>query len=379
MRWENYFLRQTKKYYEFWKNYLTADKSVLFVMGSGFDPRMCLGLESILQKCGDAKIDCILIDFVEGRLPPSSDLLPLADQNNAKLYSIMNGRGKIRRKKIDMTNDSGRAVGPRNATEIFTQHSDFENYTDVIVDISSLPLGIYFPLIGKILNILESSDHTARGYAVNLHVIVAESVQIDRCIKKEELPDEAAYLYGFFGSLNLESGAESPLIWIPILGENQHTQIELINYLVSPEEICPILPSPSIDPRRGDKIMLEHRELLIDRLSVETRNIIYGSEQNPFEIYRQICKTVKHYRDALKPLGNTRFAISSLSSKLMSMGAFLVAYEEGVSWNKRVGVAYIESGRYTMIGYDKNLLNSCELFSMWIFGDCYGKELGGVG
>ena len=69
LRWENYFLRQTKKYYEFWKNYLTADKSVLFVMGSGFDPRMCLGLESILQKCGDAKIDCILIDFVEGRLP----------------------------------------------------------------------------------------------------------------------------------------------------------------------------------------------------------------------------------------------------------------------------------------------------------------------
>ena len=366
MRWSNYFLKENEKCRKFWQDYLTDEKSVLFIIGGGFDPRMCFCLDLIVRDGCRAKLDCFLIGLNEDERFSSPDLQSLTDQNSAKLERIMKGRGTIRREDIRMEDDSGRLIGPRNAARIFDNY-DFDEYTDVIVDISSLPLGIYFPLIGKILNILESSKC---NYTVNLHVMVAENIRIDHCIKKDGLSDEATYLHGFIGNLDLESEAVNPLVWIPILGEDQLVQMELIEDLAAPKEICPVLPSPSVDPRRGDKILLENRDL-IDRLSIESRNIIYGSEQNPFEVYRQINKTIKYYRNALEPLGNPRFAISPLSSKLMSVGAFLVAYEEGISNNSTVGIAYVESGGYTMQDYSEDLLSFCKPFSLWIFGDCY--------
>ena len=60
--------------------------------------------------------------------------------------------------------------------------------------------------------------------------------------------------------------------------------------------------------------MLEHRELITGRLPVEIGNIIYCSEQNPFELYRQIRQVIEHYRSALKSLGKSKFAISPLSA-----------------------------------------------------------------
>ena len=373
-RWNDYFFTKNEDYHDFWQNYLKQKREILFILGKGFDPRMCLGLESILQKGGDGKRDCTLISFIEGENSPSRDFRLDVEQNKTKLNELMNGRGNIKEISIKMETEDGHRVGPRAAAEIFADYSAFEHYTDIIIDISSLPLNIYFPLIGKILFILDSSKSSKpRKHIANLHVIVAENTQIDKSIKKSGLFDDASYLYGFTGNLEVVSKEEDPTVWIPILGEGQKEQIELLGNFVSAREICPVLPSPSVDPRRGDEIMLEYRDLLMNRLSIEARNIIYGSEQNPFELYRQIYQTIEHYRNALKPLGNSKFAISSLSSKLMSMGSFLIAYEEGLSKKESVGIAYVESKGYSMKQGAKNedVLRSCELFSLWIFGDCY--------
>ena len=377
-RWEDYFLKQKNEAYcEFWHNYLAVERDILFVLGMGFDPRMCLGLESILQKGGHGKRNCILIDFDEGEESPSRDLQMYANKNRAKLDKLMSEIGDIQTKSIKMETDDGRRIGSQNAAKIFTDYSDFEGYTDIVIDISSLPLSVFFPLIGSILSILDLLLKSATcKHIANLHVVVAEDIRIDRSITQSGLFDDASYLHGFTGDLDLMYKEEEPTVWIPILGEGQEKQIELIESLVSPREICPVLPSPSIDPRRGDKIMLEHRELITGRLPIEIGNIIYGSEQNPFELYRQIRQTIEHYRSALKSLGKSKFAISPLSSKLMSMGSFLVAYEEGLSNNESVGIAYVESKGYSMElnkgGRDP--LQSCELFSLWIFGDCYDTK-----
>lgn len=349
------------------------EKSILFILGGGFDPRMCFCLNLLVKENDHAKLDCFLIGLDEAERSSPPDLQSRVAKNDSELQHIMKGRGTIRRKSIRMEDDDGHSVGPRNITRIFDD-CDFDEYTDIVVDISSLPLSIYFPLIGKILNILESCK---RNHIINLHVMVTENIEIDRCIKKYGLADDATYLYGFTGNLDLESEAKSPLVWIPVLGEDQSSQMGLTKDLVQPNEICPILPFPSVDPRRGDKILLESRDL-IDSLLIESRNIIYATEQNPFQVYRQINKTTEYYRDALEPLGNARFAISPLSSKLMSMGVFLVAYEEWISNKKKVGITHVESRGYTMINYHESLLPYCEPFSMWIFGDCYGsdRELG---
>jgi len=339
LRWEDYFLRKNDQFHDFWQTYLKQDRNILFILGRGFDPRMCLCAESILNKNGNGKRDFVVVNFSEGENSPSRDYRQEIDNNMEQLGRLVDQRGIITEKSIHMENEEGYRIGSREAVDIFKTYSDFENYTDIIVDISSMPINIYIPLLGKILLILDREKISVKKIIPNLHITVAENSNIDKSIKKSGLYDEASYLYGFTGNLETISSEEEPTVWIPILGEGQEGQIELIATYVSPKEICPVLPFPSVNPRRGDDLLLEYRELLMEKLPIELRNIIYAAEQNPFELYRQIQKTITHYRDALNPLGKCKFAVSSLSSKLMSIGAFLVSYEESIS-NKQKGIFY---------------------------------------
>ena len=64
-------------------------------------------------------------------------------------------------------------------------------------------------------------------------------------------------------------------------------------------------------------------------------------------------------------------AISALSSKLISLGVLLVAYEEDVQNNKKVEI--VASNEY---GVDREAIrnwnsSSTKLFLLWIAGECY--------
>ena len=143
----------------------------------------------------------------------------------------------------------------------------------------------------------------------------------------------------------------------------------IYDYLDRPSEICPIIPSPSINPRRGDTLLLqEYRSLFFDEFKVEPRNIIYASEQNPFEAYRQLHRTIFQYSTALNVLGGCNAFISPLSSKLLSIGSLLAAYE--IKQDFPVGIVHVESRGYQMLTVEEKD-NDSELFSLWLAGECY--------
>jgi hypothetical protein len=139
-----------------------------------------------------------------------------------------------------------------------------------------------------------------------------------------------------------------------------------------PDEISPVLPSPSVNARRSDNLLLEYRDLLFDRLRVEPRNFIYACERNPFEVYRQIRKAVLHYRDALRPLGDCKVVLSALSTKLLSVGALLVAYELKQA-RYDIGISDVECQGYTIEGASQSTQPAIqsELFGLWLWGECY--------
>jgi hypothetical protein len=101
---------------------------------------------------------------------------------------------------------------------------------------------------------------------------------------------------------------------------------------------------------------------------IEPRNFLYVAEQNPFDIYRAIHNTVHRYKAALETLGGCQVVLSASSSKLLSIGALLAAYELR---DKNVGVINVETRGYEIEG-DINTLNErTVLFGMWLSGDCY--------
>ena len=84
-----------------------------------------------------------------------------------------------------------------------------------------------------------------------------------------------------------------------------------------------ILEEPTI-------LMLETQIQLFDTFLVTPGNIIYADERNPFDLYRTLSLLQGKYRMALRALDPTTIALSTHSSKLLSLGALLAAYEHGL-------------------------------------------------
>lgn len=370
LRWRDYFLRGGEGFDEFWRPFLgERNKDLLFVLGHGFDARMCDGLERVLSLGGKGARDVALIAFHEGAESPSQSYLQQRKDNGKRLESLIEKRGTIRQRDIKMFSDDNRRIGARSVAQEFSSVAEFRSYTDVVVDISALPRSLYMPLLAKLLALFDAEP--IDGIRRNLHVIVSHSPATDVSIMEEGLEESASYLFGFAAAaLESDSTSEQPKIWIPVLGKGQQAQLERINQFVSPDEICPLLPSPAENPREGDSIMIDYRELLFDQLRVEPRNIIYAAESNPFEVYRQLMRSILHYDRALEPLGGCKVALSAMSSKLASIGVLLAAYELGRRDPKiLVGVAHVEAQGYRV--EPSEAVTSKTLFTMWLSGECY--------
>lgn len=371
LRWRDYFLRADEHFDGFWQPFLNETRrDVLFVLGAGFDARMCDGVDKLLSFGGEGARDVALLCFDEGADSHSHSYVEQREANLERLAQLVEGRGTIGRRTIAMFSDEGRRIGARKIVEEFRSYAEFRCYTDIVVDISALPRGLYMPLLAKLIALFDVEENA--GEHRNLHVIVSHSSATDGSIVEEGLEESASYLFGFAAaSLESDSTSSQPKIWIPVLGKRQKLQLEKIHSLVSPDEVCPLLPSPSQDPREGDSLAIEYRDMLFDQLRVEPRNIIYAAESNPFEVYRQLMRSIMHYQQALGPLGGCKVALSAMSSKLASIGVMLAAYELGRRDPKVVvGVAHVESQGYRIEG----AAGPCPaptLFTMWLCGECY--------
>ncbi|QEK50681.1 hypothetical protein FYC62_02630 [Pedobacter aquae] len=205
-------------------------------------------------------------------------------------------------------------------------------------------------------------------------VTVAENAALDACIKEQGLDQESKFLMGFMGGIKPKNEREEPLIWLPILGEDKKKHIEKANDDLKPDEVCPLFPFPAKDPRRPDSLLINYHDLLLDKLGIEPQNIMYVPEQNPFEAYRIIHSAITNYTNSLKVLNSCRAALSTFSSKLLSIGTLLAAYEiNNNSTHSLVGVVNIDSQGYVLENEEsfQDLNKSSELFVIWLTGDPY--------
>jgi len=366
-RWDHYFMCNNEEFSSFWNKYITLTKpNIRFILGSGFDPRMCLGYREIIKCGGEGKRDILLIEYDEGPNSPSHAFSDLVDKNNQDLRSIIPSGSSEIKKTLKLMEDV-RRVGSKGSAEIISSIDELRDYSDIVVDVSSLPKGIYFPLIGKILTLIDQYEKRN----INLHILVSENFVIDKSIQERGIADDAEYIHGFKGRIESAVLKDNPKIWLPILGENQEIQLERIGTKINANEIFPLIPLPSNNPRRADNLIIEYMDLLSNRLNVDPKNILYVAEKNPFEVYRRISRTIEHVQEALAPLGGCTVTLSSSASKLLSIGALLAAYELK---GKNVGVINVETFGYDPSEINPELIKTTELFSLWIAGDCYNTE-----
>jgi hypothetical protein len=368
MRWDPYQLHAGAEFDAFWADRLKdGSRKLLFLVGRGFDARAGAVPDRILGAGKAALLHGWLLGYRNGQLETETMLSRI--NVNLAAFQKMFGAG-LTEIEIKMRGGGNSNVTSRNTRTAVTRRDELARYTDVIIDISAMPRSVGLTAIAQLIALLDEIAQKG-GPSVNLHVVVAESVSADRGHAAGSLSDTVTSLVGFSGQLTSESSANVPRVWFPVLGEGQAARMERIRAELDPDEICPTIPFPSRDPRRGDRLIEEYRQLLFDDFRVEPANIVYASEYNPFEAYRQLYGAIDRYRDALRELGGCKAFVSPLSSKLLSVGALLACYDHradaGGPDKVNVGIPYVESVTY---GEPADTLDEgMELYSLWIRGD----------
>ncbi len=199
LRWDPYFMRKGKEFKVFWTEYVeSGDRKILYVLGQGFDPRMCAGYKAVLDAGGKGTCDCLLVKFDEGPYSPSTRYADLVSQNIATLESLVQERGQLIAKPIRMWSGDGpgrRRIGSRSAAGIFSDMAEFAGYTDIVIDVSAMPRGLYFPLIGKVMYLLDHAKQNNMSSPIpNLHVVVCENAKLDKAIRDVGIDDTASYV-----------------------------------------------------------------------------------------------------------------------------------------------------------------------------------------
>ena len=351
---------------DFWESHLaTRSRAVLFVLGRGFDPRALAALKRLV-KLG-VKPTVWLMAFDNG-LPDSELREDLTEANRVGLVALV-GEASLQSLDIAIGGASYSNATSRSTRRAIGQAGPLHVYDDVVVDISAMPRMVALTSVAKLLHDLDQQANTG-GKDTNLHVVTAESVTTD-LRSHGSLMDEMTTVVGFSGHLTEQTSEHVPRVWFPVLGERQTERLQLIRNGLDPDEICPVIPFPSRNPRRGDDIITEHRVVLFEDFQVEPSNILRASEFNPFEAYRQLFGAMDRYRRALVELDGCKAFVSPLSSKLLSVGALLACYDhrygEIEGPRLKVGIPYVETAVYGDPDVSGDM--EYELYSMWIRGE----------
>lgn len=293
----------------------------MLVLGVGFDPRCLVALQQLLSIDLPSPLTILRIE-----LPPQS---PASDPttralaaDNLEAFEQITETAEVT--VIDYPPVQERInAGPKIAREV----ADPQRLTDighVVIDVSSLPSTIYFPAIKALLLASDLPEEQPEHFGGEVQVVACENPVIDAAISELGVSD--ATVVGGFRS-NLDADASSMTVWAPVIGEHCHQALRAIHAFLTPKDTTPILPFPARNPRRADDLLLEHDLELFDEFRVPGSNIIYADERNPFDLYRTLRRLDSDCKEALKPLGSTTLAVSSHSSKLLSLGVLLASYE----------------------------------------------------
>ncbi len=388
MLWDRYVFRRGSGVHELWDQLFDSrPMRLLYIAGRGFDLRAQSVLQEILgslQASGRniESATLLLVGFTDYEL--EDEIAQLTEENATRLKVLFSQLGEVKEIPIGFSSGGEDDISASIALGLGVKAvlEEVGNHTDIILDVSSLPRVTYLALLTSLLNRLIPNKnitgdvHPLAANDINLQVVVAEDAELDGRIRAEDPSNDLVLVPGFSGAMHAESVRDWPLVWFPILGENRVSQLQKLMTLAEiPDsaEICPVLPHPSLNPRRADNLLIEYATPLFGGRRTPTTNILYVHESNPFEAYRQLLSAMRRYKDSMTILGGCRLVVTPLASKLVTLGAGLACFEmKTADLQAKYGVAipHAEPKRY-MASVTELKGSKPELATLLLTGEAY--------
>lgn len=388
MLWQRYVFKRGTELQDVWDRMYSERQArkepvrLLYITGRGFDTRAQLVMSQYTDAlresgCEVESAELLLVGFSGYEL--SSELKAHTTENAERLVQMFSALGAHKEVRFgpgvgeedDVSTNAALLKGTREVLSHIAQH------TDIVLDVSSLPRIVYVALMLAILAQLikvGADDSALHAGGVNFQVLVGEDAALDSRIVSEDPGSSLVLIPGYSAALQLESMQDWHVVWFPILGESRLAQFRKVMDLAIPSsaEVCPVLPHPSGNPRRGDNLLLEYKELF-DARDVPLSNVLLAHEAHPFEAYRQLLGAMERYQESMGLVGGTRMVVTPLASKLITLGAALACFEmkqKAAGKNYSVSIPYAEPKRYVASVADIN--NSKPMISgMLLTGDAY--------
>lgn len=362
-RWIDAVHLKPDKLKYFWSERLKRKKDILIITGLGWDPRTTVLSKTLSSFGGEGLRHLHLIQYSRSKLYESPH-----EKFIKKNYKEIEHITKNWAKKEDVfiaTRKEGNSY--RGDSEISKKYVGFDisGFSDILVDISSLPKSLYFTLL--LVLVKKSMDFSPEK---NIHVVACHDVDFDNQIT--ESTDDIRRLIGFKGKDGRISAQSMPIILVPIISKNHSISLSKICDKEQPEDIYPILPFPSENPGSDVTLLDEYRHIFLDERNINPSNIIYAAENDPLNVYRRLIKLYNQQKEALEPLGEISMVLSALSSKLSSIGGFMAAYEKKMAVVHAIG-RHNPPDDMNLDYWDDNHMEkySNNLHSIWLTGEPY--------
>ncbi|MES0090698.1 hypothetical protein [Mesorhizobium sp. M0030] len=391
MIWENYVFRRGIEVEELWDE-MFADRRqagkpirVLYVAGRGFDVRANIVASRfvdrlIASRCPIAGATLLLVGFAGYQL--SAELQEQTVENAEDLERMFEAVGTCEHIEIggsaEGEDDISTTVALRRGTDEVLRH--ITDQTDIILDVSSLPRIAYLTILLSLLAKIIPGGSEGTGLVANgmtLQVLVGEDAALDSQISSEDPSNDLVLIPGYSEAMQSEALRDMPLVWFPVLGENRLAQVTKVEGSIPTwAEICPVLPHPSRDPRRGDQLLVEYNSILFGTRETPLSNILYVHEAHPFEAYRQLLGAMLRYRSTMAVIGGCRLVVTPLASKLITIGSALACFEMKLisqDHKSSVAIPYAEPKRY-IANITALRASQPEVSAIVLTGDAYSRS-----
>ena len=333
-------------------------RRLLLVGGAGFDPRS-LVIARLLASVAPEQVDGFYLR--EHRPNPEPALVARARDQEATLSTLVRALTVV---DIPVFESDGAVAVGRHVIDA-VQSVDLTPYTDLIIDFSALSIGSSFPLARYVLARVEQEPARAGNRAVNLHAMVtARPTTDDRIVPSPSQAVQA--VHGFRGRLDLDETKYAARLWMPQLRFGHAPMLDRLYEDLQPDDVVPVLPFPSYDPRLGDRLVDHYAAEFDGRWAVDARSIVYADERNPLDFYRTVLRIHDGRNPVFASTGGNLLVLSPMGSKVLGLGAMMAAVERDLP------VVYVESLSYTVdLAASESPYSDDDLVHVWLSGEAY--------
>lgn len=315
----------------FFVDYIKPERKVLCIATLGFND-VCLYFPLALASF--PQVDFLFL--IEERPEVSEILKEIAQRNKDVLLTNLERRHVEFKSFSVVSSDDTANVAGRNAARACAAAMQ-ANYSDVIVDASSMSRGVCFPVVKYVF------DRSMQGGA-NAHIVTAG--RNHATVKAFAMSsDSPQYVHGFQGTMDTDATRKAIKLWIPQLSENAVPSLSRIQSSLAPDESCPILPFPSWDPRRGDRLLKRFQSTILNDWNVNLLDVIYAHEADPTDVCATIMRIHKSRSEALAAATDepSVTVLSPTGTRIGSVGLLLAAMEQDLPIMYEESIGYFST------------------------------------